>query len=160
VNLQIGSIVQRLFLLGLLMLFPVVWFFLWLVARWRRRGPRPTSTPAGETWAPWLGVLLAGLSVAWITFQLFEIGFTAIAGGYGQYGYTRIFVGIDRSLAWVYVIPILMAIVSVAMTILAVSSWRQHYWGKVRRVFYSLTAGVAIAYTLLLAQAGQLSVFF
>ncbi len=159
VTLQIGNIVQRLFLLGLLMLFPVVWFFLWLVARLRRKEPRPTPASAGETWAPWRGILLAGLSVGWLVFQLFEIGFTAIAGGYGQYGYTRIFVGVDRSLAWVYVIPILMAIVSVAMVILAILAWKHHYWGRVRRVFYSLTAGVAIAYTLFLAQAGQLTVF-
>lgn len=77
----------------------------------RRKGPRPTPAPVGETWAPWLGVLLAGLSATWIAFQLFEIGFTAIAGGDGQYGYTRIFVGVERGLARVYVIPILMAIV-------------------------------------------------
>jgi pimeloyl-ACP methyl ester carboxylesterase len=160
VNLQIGSIVQRLFLLGLLILFPVVWLCLWLAARLRRKEPRPTPAPAGETWAPWLGVLLAGLSTAWIVFQLFEIGFTAITGGHGQYGYTRIFVGVDRSLAWIYVIPILIAITSGGMAILAILSWKHHYWGKVRRVFYSLTAGVAIAYTLFLAQAGQLTVFF
>lgn len=38
----------------------------------------------------------------------------------GELGYTRIFVGVDRNLAWVYVIPILMALISVAMAFLAV----------------------------------------
>ena len=52
-----------------------------------------------------------------------------------------------------------MALISMGMVVLAVLSWKQHYWSPLRQDFYSFTAGIAIAYTLLLAQAGQLTVF-
>ncbi len=159
-NFNLDDILKRLLLLGWLMLFPVVWFLSWLIVRFIRKQRPDRPTPTGARWAPWLGVLLALLSVSWIVLQIVEVGLTALTGGHGELGYTRIFVGVDRAVAWVYVIPILMALLSVAMAYLAVQSWKQHYWGRGRRFYYSLTAGVAIAYTLFLAVAGQLTVFF
>jgi len=74
-------------------------------------------------------------------------------------GINRVFVGIDRDFAWIYGVPILMALASMAMVWLAVLAWRNQYWDKRRRFYYAFTAGVAIAYTLFLATAGQLTVF-
>lgn len=159
-ELNLDEVVERIFLLSLLIFFPVVWLLLWLVARLRRKTPRTQPLGAGERYAPWLGVLLSGLSIVWVVLQLMEIGVTAIAGGHGTYGYTRIFVGVDRSLAWIYVIPLLIALLSIAMVVLAILSWKDRYWGMVRRVFFSMAAGVAVSYTLFLAKAGQLTVFF
>jgi pimeloyl-ACP methyl ester carboxylesterase len=74
-------------------------------------------------------------------------------------GFDRVLVGIDRSFAWIYAIPIAIALVSMAMVGLAVIAWRNGYWDKRRRIYYGVTAGMAIAYTLFLANAGQLTVF-
>lgn len=160
IGLQFGEIAKRLFLLVLLMGFPVVWLILMWIHRLTHKDAAKAATTAGQRWSPWVGVLLAVLSALWIGLQLTEVVATTFLGGYGPFGYTRIFVGVDRSFAWVFVIPILIAVLSVVMAVLAVLSWKHHYWGTVRRVFYSLTAGVAIAYTLFLAKAGQLTVFF
>ncbi len=159
-DLAWGDILRRLVLLILLMLFPLVWFIIWLITRMRHKGQLPKKSSSGALWAAWFGTLLAACSASWIVLQLVQIGMTATSGGHGNFGFTRIFVGVDRSFAWVYVIPILIALLSVIVAVMAILSWKHHYWGKRRRFYYSFTAGVAIAYSFYLAMAGQLTVFF
>lgn len=155
-----GSFIHHVLLLSLLILFPLVWFVTWLIARLRRKAQPSPSLPIAARWAPWLGVLLALLSVAWIVLQFVDMYATSLLSGHGGLGFLQLYVGIDRNFAWIYVVPILIALLSVIMAILAVLSWKHPFWGRGRRFYYSFTAGVAIAYTLLLAAAGQLTVFF
>jgi pimeloyl-ACP methyl ester carboxylesterase len=160
-DLSWQTIFQRVVLLVLLILFPVVWLVMMLVAWLSRRRSGKFSAPVavGARWAPWLGVLLAVLSLGWILVQVYEVGTTLFSFGYGNYSYDQLLVGVDRKYAWIYFLPIGIAGVSIGMLIFAILSWKQSYWGKARRFYYSFTAGVAIVYTLFLAVAGQLTVF-
>jgi uncharacterized membrane protein YidH (DUF202 family) len=104
--------------------------------------------------------LLALLSIAWLGAQAYALEMTTVLNTPNFFlGFNRVLVGIDRSFAWIYLIPIAIALVSIAMVCLAVIAWQKHYWDKRRRFYYAFTAGVAIAYTLFLASAGQLTVF-
>lgn len=154
------DVFRRLVLLILLIVFPLVWFIIWLFTRTHDKGQLPKKSSGGARWATWIGTLVAIFSASWIVLQLVQIGMTATSGGHGDLGFTRIFVGVDRSFAWVYAIPILIAFLSLIMAIMAVLSWKHYYWGKGRRFYYSFTAGAAIAYSFYLAMAGQLTIFF
>lgn len=160
-DLSWQTIFQRTVLLVLLILFPVVWLGMMLVAWLSRRssGKPSVPVPVGARWAPWLGVLLAVLSLGWILVQMYEVGTTLFSFGYGNYSYDQLLVGVDRRYAWIYFLPIGIALLSIGMLVFATLSWKQSYWGKARRFYYSFTAGVAIVYTLLLAAAEQLTVF-
>ncbi|MEG3440258.1 alpha/beta hydrolase [Pannus brasiliensis CCIBt3594] len=161
-DLRWRTILQRVVLLVLLILFPVVWLGMMLVAWLRRRSSGKTSppVPVGARWAPWPGVLLAVLGLGWILVQGYEVGTTLFYFGYGDYSYEQLLVGIDRRYAWIYFLPIGIALLSIGMLIFAILSWKRSYWDKARRFYYSFTAGVAIVYTGFLAVAGQLTVFW
>jgi pimeloyl-ACP methyl ester carboxylesterase len=158
-ELNLVPLLQRILLLVLLILFPVVWLVLWLLGRrCHHESSIPVST--GAKLAPWLGVLLALLSIGWVWFQIIGLEMTAVRGGPNFFlGINRIFVGIDRHYAWIYLLPIFIALASLGMVWLAVMAWKHKYWDKRRRFYYAFTAGVAIAYTVFLASAGQLTVF-
>ena len=153
-------ILRRLGLLIFFMLFPVIWLVMWLL--WFRkhseRSPRPLSVWANLAVVG--GLLLGLLSGLWIVAQVLGLGATVLLGGHGIIGYTQVFVGIDRRFALIYVLPILIALTSVALLVLAMLSWRGKYWDQSRRIYFSIFAGMAMVYTLYLAQAGQLTVFF
>ncbi|MUG96928.1 alpha/beta fold hydrolase [Scytonema sp. UIC 10036] len=159
-DLSWQAILRRVVLLLVLILFPVVWLGMMLVA-WlhRRRSGKPSApVPVGARWASWLGVLLSVLSLGWILAQGLAMGATLLSG-HGDYGFEQLLIGIERKYAWIYFLPIGIALLSIGMLVFAILSWKQTYWGKARRFYYSFTAGVAIVYTLLLAAAGQLTVF-
>jgi hypothetical protein len=158
-DLNLAVLIQRLLLLIILILFPLLWLLLWFIDR-RHRADKTASVPLGAKLSPWLGVLLALLSIAWLGAQAYALEMTTVLNTPNFFlGFNRVLVGIDRSFAWIYLIPIAIALVSIAMVCLAVIAWRNHYWDKRRRFYYAFTAGVAIAYTLFLASAGQLTVF-
>lgn len=160
-DLSWQSILQRVVLLVLLILFPIVWLVMMLGA-WlsgRKSGKFSAPIPVGARWAPWLGVLLAVLSLGWILVQVYEVGTTLLSLGYGSYSYEQLLVGIDRRYVWIYFLPIGIALLAIGMLVFAILSWKQSYWGTARRFYYSFTAGVAIVYTLFLAVAEQLTVF-
>jgi len=97
----------------------------------------------------------------WLAAQAYALEMTTVLHTPNFFlGLDRVLVGIDRSFAWIYAIPIAIALVSMAMVGLAVIAWKNGYWDKRRRIYYGVTAGMAIAYTLFLANAGQLTVFF
>jgi hypothetical protein len=153
-----APVIERILLLVLLILFPLVWLVLWLLGR--RHRDRSAPVPTGAKLAPWLGVLLAFLSIGWIALQALGVGATALTDTPNfMLGFNRVFIGIDRDFAWIYVVPILIALAAIAMVWLAIVAWRNKYWDRRRRFYYAFTAGVAIAYTLFLAAAGQLTVF-
>jgi TAP-like protein len=158
-DLNLVPLIERVLLLAILILFPVVWLALWLLSRFR--GALPASVPLGAKLSPWLGVLLALLSAAWIGLQLVGLEMTAVINTPNFFlGFYRLNVGIDRSYAWIYMVPILIALASVGMVVMTILAWKNSYWDKRRRLYFGFTAGVAIAYTLFLAAAGQLTVFF
>jgi hypothetical protein len=136
-----------LVLLGLL-LFPLAWFVGWLI-NLIRKAPRERRWLARL--APWLGVLLAILALTFVVLQL-TVVVAALSGDIKGY------VGIDRSFAWVYIFPLLIAVVAAGMALLAVLSWVKDYWGPVARVYYSLTALAALVYTAMLAGRGLMAV--
>ncbi|WP_413167896.1 alpha/beta hydrolase [Capilliphycus salinus ALCB114379] len=160
-DLSWQAILRRVVLLLVLILFPVVWLgMMWVASLRRRSSGKPSApVPVGARWASWLGVLLSVLSLGWILAQGLAMGATLLSG-HGDYGFEQLLIGIDRRYAWIYFLPIGIAGVSIGMLVFAILSWKQSYWGKTRRFYYSFTAGVAIAYTLLLAAAEQLTVFF
>jgi hypothetical protein len=82
--------------------------------------------------------------------QVVGIGLTVLSGGHGQLVYTELFVGIDRRYAGLYILPILIALTSVAMLVLALLSWRGKYWDRNRRIYFSILAGMAMVYTIYL----------
>jgi len=159
IDLNFTTIVRRVGLLFIFMVFPLWWLGLRHKDKKKHPDRYPMNLPAPAQWAVWLGVLLGGLSFLWIVLQIIQVGFTFMLGGHGELGYTQLFVGVDRRFAWIYVLPILIALTSVAMLVMAFLSWKDGYWNKGRRVYYSTIAGMAIAYTLYLASAGQLTVF-
>ncbi len=167
-ELNFFPLIQRVILLVLLILFPLVWLVLWFIGRARHQASeqaQPAVSRAaasrGARLAPWLGVLLALLSVLWIGLQLFGMESSVFLNTPNFFlGFYRLSVGIDRSFAWIYCVPIAIALASLGMAWVAVIAWKNHYWDQRRRYYYAFTAGVAIAYTGFLALAGQLTVFF
>ncbi|NJL49952.1 MAG: hypothetical protein HC929_24360 [Leptolyngbyaceae cyanobacterium SM2_5_2] len=153
-------LIRRLGLLIFFLLFPVIW----LVMRHRDRKQHPEhypmALPALANLAVVCGLLLGLFSLLWLVLQIIQVGTVVITGGHGQLGYTQLFVGIDRHMAWIYGLPILMALTSVALLVLALLSWRGKYWDRNRRIYFSILTGMALVYTFYLAQAGQLTVFF
>lgn len=159
-DLSWQTIFRRLVLLGLLILFPFVWLVMTLATTLSGSRKSSLEIKSGARWAPVLGILLAVFSVAWLGVQVYEVGATLLSFGYGSYSFAQLLVGVDRQYAWIYFFPIAIALVSIGMLLFAVLSWKHSYWGKARRFYYSFTAGVALVYSLFLATAGQLTVFF
>jgi pimeloyl-ACP methyl ester carboxylesterase len=137
-----------LMMLGLLV-FPLVWFVRWLVIL-IRQGPREKRWLARL--APWLVVLLIMLGIGFAALQAVAV-FASFASG-GLLGYA----GVDRDFAWIYGFPLLIAAVTIAIVVLAVLSWVKGYWGVLARGYYSLTAVLALVYTLLLTNLGLMTV--
>ena len=140
-----------LLLLGLIV-FPPVWFIGWLI-NWLRR--RPMDKRRLARLGPWVEVLLVVLVVTFVALQAYS--FVTVAFEDDLFG---IISGLSRRYAWIFVFPWLTAITAVAMAVLAVRSWRTHYWGRWARVYYSFTALLAVAYTLFLVLTGMLTVLF
>ena len=97
-------------------------------------------------------VLLISLGIGFAALQAFVV-FASFGGG-GLQAY----VGVDRAFAWVYVFPLLIAVITIAIVVLGVLSWIKSYWGVLARIYYSLTAVLALMYTLLLANLGLMTV--
>ena len=136
-------------LLGLLA-FPPIWFVGWLIGRIRKL-PRPRAWAARL--APWLGVVLAILAVAFVLLQLVVV-IQSLSGGLQGY------VGISRDFAWVYALPLLVTLASLGMGALALFSWLKDWWTGLGRAYYTLTALLALAFTSALAIMGLLTVLF
>jgi pimeloyl-ACP methyl ester carboxylesterase len=131
-----------------MLLFPVVWLVGWLISL-IRKAPRERRWPARI--APWLVVLLIILGIGFAGLQTFVV-FKAFLGDLQGY------VGIDRVFAWVYVFPLVMGAVTLGIVVLGVLAWIKGYWGMLARIYYSLTALLALIYVGLLANLGLMTV--
>jgi pimeloyl-ACP methyl ester carboxylesterase len=140
-----------LVLLGLLA-FPVVWCLGWAVSRLRQT-PRERRTLARL--APWLGLALAALVSVFGALQFLQASGLAFLGN-GLQG----LVGVDRSFAWIYFFPLLIAALSIGMAVAALLAWIRGYWGVWARLYYSLTALLALAFSGMLASVGLMTVLF
>jgi pimeloyl-ACP methyl ester carboxylesterase len=122
-----------------LLLFPLVWFVGWLGNLLRKK-------PGDKRWlarlAPWVGVLLTILVFAFAGLLLVSVGAAEFAGIFAATA------GISRSFAWIFILPWLIASAAVLMVGLAVISWTKRYWGLPARIYYSLTALLALIYTV------------
>ena len=125
-----------------LLLFPLLWLIGWLI-NWLRQKPRDRRRLARL--APWVGVLLTILVIVFVGSLLWSVGAAEFAGIFAATA------GIHRSFAWVFTLPWLIAITTFIMVVLAVLSWFKGYWGPLARIYYSLTALLALIYTLFLA---------
>ena len=141
-----------IFLLVVLSAF-VVLPLAWLV-RVLSTKERPPEDPSGKR-LRWAAGILA------ILFGLVALGFVAGAVYYIfdslMSGLAMIF-AVSADSALVFGLPYLLAVLALAMLGVAFLAWRNGYWSTLARIYYSVVTVSAIAYVIVLASSGMMSV--
>jgi pimeloyl-ACP methyl ester carboxylesterase len=130
--------------LGFLATVLVLWPFSWFIRKVQRRPPEK-RLPAGL--APWLAVvvvLLGGVLVAGLVAMVFDVSLRGSD--------IVLLVGAPMRWAWLFALPLAIAVTSVGMTVLMVLAWRRRFWGVGRRTYFTaLTAAALVLVAWLLA---------
>jgi len=126
--------------------FPGIWFIGWILVLLLKK-PKERCWPARL--APWLVVLMVGIIAVFVG---------ALASRLITGGVFDLYAGLSRDHPWVFALPWVIAGITGALVAIAIASWVKGYWGPVRRVYFSLTALAALAYSLSLAATGMLAV--
>ncbi|MFN8473183.1 MAG: alpha/beta fold hydrolase [Anaerolineae bacterium] len=131
-NLSVRRMALPLALILVLQSVILVWPASWIVNRLRRRGK-------GQPWlarlAPWLAALLGILA------GLFVEG-VQVATVLSER--SVILFGLPPSAGWLLWLPLLVAVLTVVLAVLAVAAWTRRWWGRPRRVYFTVLALAAI----------------
>jgi hypothetical protein len=104
-----------------------------LISAFRHRKTR-REDPAPARWAVGLAALMSALTL------VFVIAVVVIVSSYGE----DLFFGYPPTLTAALMLPIITSILTLAVAVFAILSWRRGYWTRFRRVHYTLFALFAI----------------
>jgi pimeloyl-ACP methyl ester carboxylesterase len=145
---QFGTLILILLCLVLLLSVFLIWPVAWLIRRSRKLPPEPDTA---ARLAPWLAAATAVLALA------FVVGAVAVVFALSAANdNATLLTGVPLGWAWLFVLPLLTALLAVGMLICAVLAWVRGSWGIARRIYFSLLAFTTAVFTVLLAQAGFL----
>jgi hypothetical protein len=153
-NLERGSTtalavfgVALLVLLSAWLVLPLAWLI--RVIRGRPRVPAPRPARA----VPWLALLAGGL----LTF--FVVGL--VVGIFLNIDrQALLLVGVPRELGWLFVVPILVALLTLALLACVAVAWRAGVWSLASRIYRSLLALAAVVCVAVLAIWGMVGTVF
>jgi pimeloyl-ACP methyl ester carboxylesterase len=133
-NLERGSTTELvafgaalLVLLSAWLVLPLAWLI--RVIRGRPRAPAPRLARA----VPWLALLTSAL----LTFFIVGLVVGVVMNSDQQ---SLLLIGVPRSLAWLFALPILAALLTIALLIGVTAAWRAGAWSPASRVYRSLLA--------------------
>lgn len=145
-----SALAFRGLLLGLILLFPLVWLIRWLITL---KKPGEKAWPARL--APWAVLLWLLIAISFVALQLVGVGVTTFGGTL----FTAV-AGFSRDFIWIFTLPWFLALVTLLMVVVVVLSWQRGYWGTLGRLYYSLTTVLAVLYVLSLVSVGVFGVLF
>lgn len=140
----VNTLAERAILLGLLLLFPLIWLVRWLLT---------LKKPGEKDWlariAPW--AVLAWLTVALSFVALQFLGVGAVTFGGDLFSASA---GLSRSAIWIFTLPWVLGLLTLVIVVAAVLSWRKGYWGVAGRIIFSIAAGLTVLYVISLINVG------
>jgi hypothetical protein len=90
----------------------------------------------------------------------FLIGLTIILFKMAFANDVRLYYGLNASLGWLFILPLIFSGLCLTMFILSLSSWFRQYWKVGTRVYYSLLTASAILCVVVLSIWGMNSILF
>lgn len=114
----------------------LIWPAAWL---WRRIRGSTLERSRNEKRAIWLaaGTCLTGLGLWFLLVYAFaQTAFT---------NYRILAVGVLDEFGWVFLLPWVLAVLTLALVAVAVLGWRRGYWGPLLRVHYTVVAMAALS---------------
>jgi pimeloyl-ACP methyl ester carboxylesterase len=90
----------------------------------------------------------------------FLIGLTIILFKMAFANDVRLYYGLNASLGWLFILPLIFSGLCLTMFILSLSSWFRQYWKVRTRVYYSLLTASAILCVVVLSIWGMNSILF
>lgn len=124
--------VSMLGLLSALLIWPAVWL-------WRRiRGSTRKRSPE-EVRALWLAAATSLFGLPVIPLVAYAMGMTAMTN------YRVVAVGVLDEFGWVFVLPWVLAALTLGLVAVAVIAWRRGYWERWMRVHYTVVALSALS---------------
>ena len=119
-------------LLSALLIWPAVWL-------WRgNRGSTKKRSP-GEVRAVWLAAATSLFGILVFLLSVFAMGMTSMTN-------VRILsVGVLDGFGWIFVMPWVLAALTLALIVGAVIAWRRGYWERWMRVHYTIVAVCALS---------------
>ncbi len=154
-NLEGNSGTQLLlFGIGLLVLLSVllVWPIIWLVQRQRQRETEPP--PLLLRFAPWIAALNGMLLV------IFPIALVALLISLGVEGSNILLLGIPAGWAPLFILPLICALLTLAMLAGTVQTWIGNFWSIWKRSYYTLLTLAALLCVFLLGVWGMVGAVY
>lgn len=141
-----------LFLLSLVGLLSIVlvWPLAYMIRRIRKAEPR-ARPPAAVAWSALGLVLLVGALGVLLLAGLVTLIFSG--------DISTLLIGVPKMAAPLFVVPPLLAILTVVMVAVTVILWVRGYWSAWRRVYYTLLTLAALTLVGVLVQWDMLTVF-
>ena len=153
-NLERGSATGLAIFGGALLVLLSAWLVLplaWLIRVIRGR-PR-AAAPGLARAVPWLALLAGALLV-------FFVVALAVGIALNLEQQALLLVGVSRDLAWVFVLPVVVALLTLALVGGVAVAWRAGAWSPASRVYRSLLALAAVVCVGMLAVWGMLGTIF
>jgi pimeloyl-ACP methyl ester carboxylesterase len=153
-NLERGSTTELAIFGGALLVLLSAWVVLplaWLIRLIRGR-PR-ASAPRLARAVPWLALLTGALLALFIVALV-----VGVALNLDQQA--LLLVGVPRELAWLFALPIVAALLTIALLAGVAVAWRSGAWSPAGRVYRSLLALAAVVCVGVLAMWGMVAMVF
>jgi len=126
---------------------------LWLV---RRSQKRPAPATRWGKLAPWLAAAAGVLASVFFAVLVILLLVLALRDN----STVALIVGLPRTAAPLFVLPIVFVVTALLLVASSLVMWRRNDGGRVRRVYYSLTALAAIVLSVWFLFNGMLTVWF
>src|SRR5690606_22006455 len=133
--------VSILGLLSALLIWPVVW----LVRRFRKSAGKPSPE---EKRAIWLAAITCLLGILIVFLIGYAIQLTV------KINYRILAVGVIKEMGWVFVLPWVLAFLTLTLAVVTAIAWRRDYWNRWMRVHFSIVALAAVSLMIFMGYWG------
>jgi hypothetical protein len=123
----------------------LVWPVGFLVRRLRHRFPETTGAQQGARWLAWNACLVA---------LGFLGGLIAVIGQAASDNPFLLAFGVPGSAGWLFLLPWVVLMLTCGVVVLAGLAWKQKWWKKPARTYYSLIATACLGFVIFLSYWG------